>query len=85
MKPEAAMRTLLETIQQRLGCLYLSDLHTDTFRLRAIRETLSIPSEDYPPEQWLETARYLLGGVSPTTTVEELRQMLAKYAADLQQ
>ena len=77
------MLTLLETIQQRLGCLYLSDLHTDNFRLQAVREALSIPPEAYPPEQWQETVRYLLGRIPPSATVGELRELLAQYAADL--
>lgn len=77
------MCTLLETLQKRLGCLYLSDLHTDNFRLRAIREALNIPPGDYPPEQWQEAACYLLGRNSPSATVGELREMLAQCAAGL--
>ena len=42
------MRTLLETLQQRLGCLYLSDLHTDNFRLQALQEALSIRRRTIP-------------------------------------
>ena len=74
------MRTLLETLQQRLGCLYLSDLHTDNFRLQALQEALSIPPEDYPAEQWEETTRYLLGWVPSMATAEELRALLAQCA-----
>ena len=74
------MRTLLETLQQRLGCLYLSDLHTDNFRLQALQEALSIPPEDYPLEQWQETFRYLVGGVPSMATAEELRALLAQCA-----
>ena len=78
--PEAAMRTLLETLQQRLGCLYLSDLHTDDFRPWALREALRVPPEDYPLEQWQETFRYLVGGVPSMATAEELRALLAQCA-----
>ena len=74
------MRTLLETLQQRLGCLYLSDLHTDNFRLQALQEALSIPPEDYPLEQWQEAFRYLVGDTPPGATAEELRALLAQCA-----
>ena len=76
------MRTLLETLQQRLGCLYLSDLHTDNFRLQALQEALSIPPEDYPLEQWQEAFRYLVGDTPPGATVEALRETMARYAAE---
>ena len=77
------MRTLLETLQQRLGCLYLSDLHTDQFRRRAIQEALEVPPDAYPPDQWREAAHYLLGWTPPSDSVAELREMLAQCAAVL--
>ena len=75
------MRTLLETLQQRTDCLYLSDLHTDQFRRQALQEALAVPAEDYPLNQWRDTLSYLLGRVPTTATLGELRAILAAVCA----
>lgn len=77
------MLTLLETLQERLGCLYLSDLHTDKFRWQAFQEALDLPADAYPLEQWQEAVSYLLGWTPPSASVQELRTLLAQCAADL--
>lgn len=76
------MRTLLEDLQQRLGCLYLSDLHTAPFHRRALLMALACSPEDYPPEQWQEAASYLLGQVPSSASVQELRALLEQAAAE---
>ena len=77
------MLTLLETLQKHLGCLYLSDLHTDKFRRQAFQEALDLPADAYPLEQWQEAVSYLLGWTPPSTSVQELRALLAQCAAEL--
>ncbi|WP_294513043.1 hypothetical protein [uncultured Intestinimonas sp.] len=77
------MLTLLENLQERLGCLYLSDLHTDSFRRQALQEALDFPPDAYSFEQWQEAVRYLLGSTPPSTSVQELREMLAQCATEL--
>ena len=76
------MLTLLEHLQQRLGCLYLSDLHTDNFRRRALLLALTFSPEAYSLDQWRETARYLLGQVPSSASVQELRALLEQAAAE---
>ena len=77
------MLTLLETLQEHLGCLYLSDLHTDKFRRQALQEALNLPADAYSLEQWQEAVSYLLGWTPPSASVQELRALLAQCAAEL--
>ena len=74
------MLTLLENLQQRLGCLYLSPMHTVPFHHRALLAALACSPEDYPPDQWQEAASYLLGQVPPDASVQELRALLKQAA-----
>lgn len=75
------MSELLEYLREKAGCLYLSDLHTPSFRDRAVEEALALPPEDYSLDQWQEAARYLLErGDLPS--VEQVRQALGGAAAE---
>ena len=72
---------LLEYLQKKTGCLYLSDLHTPEVRERALAEALLLKKERFPLSQWREAARYLLESAAEDATMEEIRAQF-KAAAE---
>lgn len=70
------MSDLLDVLQEKAGCPYLSDLRTVKFRLKALEEALSLLPESFPLRQWQEAARYLLDQEETLSSVEEVRNRL---------
>lgn len=69
LKPEYALLDaepeLLEYLRQRVGAECLSDLHTEDYRLAALREFLRILPMRYPDAAWCDAAAYLTGCCTP--------------------
>lgn len=76
------MLTLLETLQNRLDCLYLSDLHASGIRQRALQEALALSPDDFPLDQWQEAVQYLLGWTPSSSSVQELRALIAQCTSN---
>ena len=71
---------LLELLAARCGCMYLSDLNGSDPRRRLppqlAHEVMFIPAQSYPPAQWREAYRYMIGQEPAGDTGEACRQEL---------
>lgn len=71
--------TLLEYLAQRLGYVYLSDLHF-TVQAKALRREIeAIAPGSFPAAQWREAYQYLVGCAPPGATEGALRQGLLEH------
>lgn len=51
---------LLDTLQEKVGCTYLSDLQTLGDREAIRRAIMQLRPEDYTPAEWQDAACYLI-------------------------
>lgn len=57
-KPTAG---LLDHLQQKIGCMYLSDLHLPELFPLIQNELLELDPEAYSPEEWNDAVLYITG------------------------
>lgn len=70
------MPDLLDVLCERIGGIYLSDLRTREYRLKALEAALELPAEAFPLSQWQEAARYLLDQSDLAATEADIRSRL---------
>lgn len=77
MSGNAMTLPLLEFMQHKAGCLYLSDLQNiaDWQRSRLARELKQIPAEDTGLREWNDALAYLTGA-PPEKTAQAARERL---------
>lgn len=68
--------SLLEELSKRMGCSYLSDLHYCVSCQKLSDEINSISAEDYPLQEWQDTAIYLGLKRESYQTAEQVRTAL---------
>ena len=71
---------LLDTLGDRMGCMYLSDLRwlSGKDRIRLADAVADIPVETAKTEDWDEAVRYLTGTLSDSQTPLEGKQTLIR-------
>lgn len=70
---------LLEYLQLKVGCMYLSDLHLPTNLLLVQRAVLCLDPEDYSLEEWDDAVKYITGQAIPFTDVKQATLFLQNY------
>lgn len=56
---ESNKKDLFEELWSKVGCMYLSDLNTDTYRAQAIREAKRMDLLQYEEKQIADLCNYL--------------------------
>jgi len=56
---ESNKKDLFEELWSKVGCMYLSDLNTDTYRTQAIREAKRMDLHQYEEKQIADLCNYL--------------------------
>ena len=67
---------LLDRIQEKAGCPYLSDLHTSAFLEEVKAAVFSIPNEEFSLWEWSEAVSYITGQPCLAKTVQEAKLFL---------
>lgn len=52
-------KELLDTLAERVGCTYLSDLRQPKYRREAVSLMKTLRRKDYPATEWCAAAAYL--------------------------
>ncbi len=72
---------LLDTLQQEVGCPYLSNLHEPLWAEALLRVVGGIADETYSIEQWRSAAGYITGkDYSCQTTADVKAQLYAQLS-----
>lgn len=50
---------LLQNIQKRVGCIYLSDLHSGVYDDAIVKAAFSLLDQNYTIEEWNEAVSYI--------------------------
>lgn len=71
--------TLLEELVKRTGCLYLSDLRQEKWKMVISLLLPQIAPEAYSLQQWTETIRYLLEERKNFHSADEAKKYLSDH------
>lgn len=79
MKENNKSGNLLQTIQRRIGCIYLSDLHTDIYKEAIAGAAKELLKQKYSLEEWNEAVSYITSAVCSCDSAEDAYMQLLKY------
>lgn len=70
---------LLEYLQIKVSCMYLSDLHLPENLLLIQREMLRLDPEDYILKEWNDAVEYITGQMDSFTDVKQAALFIQNY------
>ena len=70
---------LLETLADKIGCMYLSDLRQISNLAKIQKELKEIPHEKFPLREWNDAAEYITGKEDCFSASIEAKEYLLAY------
>lgn len=84
MKENRKPDSLLQTIQQRIGCIYLSDLHSGIYKEAVIKTAKELLKHDYSLTEWNEAVSYITSVSCHCESAEDAYEELSKKVRNTQ-
>lgn len=76
MEPTHQKEDLLEELQLRTGCIYLSDLHQAQNASLIAKAVRDIPCDQYSLRAWNDAIHYILSKIDSPETPEQCKMLL---------
>ena len=70
---------LLETLSQKVGCIYLSDLHAPANRQAVLQAVRQVVSGKYSTQAWNDAACYITRETCDFENEEAVKRFLIEY------